>query len=373
MRIAFVSLMRVLPWGGSEELWFKAAKLALADGHTVSTLTQKWETVPDKIKELRFLGADNYFYYKPQFSIAERLAIKLKVKSSTGEIVPTVVADVYVISNGTTWDFVQHRMVIENILSQGKPYILINQHNYEHGNIVTGLNRDYAIKVVQHASMNFFVAKRNMETAERQLAHFINSAQIISNPVNIAVKAVKPYVTSSQLQIACVARIDCDYKGQDILLQALATHKWRDRNYHLSLYGTGPHLNHLQHLIYLYELQAKVSIKGHVNDIDKIWEENHILVLPSISEGTPLALVEAMLCGRTALVTDVGDNAQYIIDGVTGFLSSTASVKCVSLDLERLWENRENIQEMGRKAFEHASGITDLHPEKTLIKFIESL
>jgi len=38
MRLAFVTLMRNSPWGGSEELWFRAAQLALRNGDQVLVL-----------------------------------------------------------------------------------------------------------------------------------------------------------------------------------------------------------------------------------------------------------------------------------------------------------------------------------------------
>ena len=41
---------------------------------------------------------------------------------------------------------------------------------------------------------------------------------------------------------------------------------------------------------------------------------NHLLVLPSRAEGTPIALVEAMICARPAVVTDVGGNVEWLED-----------------------------------------------------------
>ena len=54
----------------------------------------------------------------------------------------------------------------------------------------------------------------------------------------------------------------------------------------------------------------------------------------------PLALVEAMLCGRTAVVTDVGGNAEWIEDGETGFVAEAATAKSFGAALkERGWPN----------------------------------
>jgi L-malate glycosyltransferase len=114
-------------------------------------------------------------------------------------------------------------------------------------------------------------------------------------------------------------------------------------------------------------------LQGHVSNIDQVWETNQVLVLPSLSEGTPLALMEAMLSGRTAVATDVGDNGRYVLDGETGFLAQTASFNCLTASLEELWNNRGNLMQLGKNAFHHSLEITNLHPEGCLLNFIEAI
>ncbi|MBJ6141845.1 glycosyltransferase family 4 protein [Hymenobacter sp. BT559] len=371
MRVAFISLMRAFPWGGSEELWFRAAKLAMANGHTVCTLTQRWQEVPTKITELEQLGAEVYFYEAARHSLAARVAVKLSLKPDVADIIPEVKADVYVLSNGSTWDFIYNHPLTNRLIGWDKPYVLISQHNFENGHTVKDTWRAYALKFIKGAENVFFVSARNLQVAERQLGYAIEKAQVISNPVIIKSRSIKPFPASPRLLMACVARLDCDFKGQDILLQVLSTAQWRERDFYLKLYGSGPHRAHLQQLITLYKLEGKVSLEGQVSDIDHIWETNHVLVLPSLSEGTPLALIEAMLSGRAAVTTDVGGNSEYVRDGETGFLAATASVSCLTASLESLWDNRHKLQTMGETAFKHAAAITDFCPEKTLFKYIQ--
>ncbi|MBW3127590.1 glycosyltransferase family 4 protein [Hymenobacter profundi] len=373
MKVVFVSLLRVLPWGGSEELWFRTAKLAIAQGHTVYTLTQHWDTTPGRIAELQKLGATALFYQKPQYSLLDRVAIKAKVKQSVAEVVPPVEADVLVISNGTTFDFAYQPDIMAVLLKSAKPYILISQHSFENGNVISASIRERNLHIMRQAAKFFFVSKRNLHSIQRQIACYLDNTQIISNPLNIKDIAIKPFPATQKLLMACVARLDCGFKGQDILLEVLSGEQWRNRDFHLSFYGTGPDQEHLRHLIQLYDLQEKVKIEGHVSDIDQIWQANHVLVLPSLSEGTPLALVEAMLSGRAAVTTDVGDNSEYVLHGITGFLADCASRKCITAVLEELWLKKDHLQVMGERAFEHASKITDLHPDETLLSFIETV
>ena len=373
MKIAFISLMSASPWGGSEDLWYKSAKLALSQGHQVYSVTQRWDAVPTRIAELKQAGATTTFYYSQSTSLAARIGRRLKLIPDIAIVVPVVDADAYIISSGTTWSFLYSRLITDQFIKPGKPYVLISQHNFENGGIVPDKDRAYAREVIRNAAEFFFVAQRNLEVAERQLASFITKFRIISNPLNTKRKSAAPYPHATTLQMACVARLLCAAKGQDILLQALSEPQWATRDYRLELYGTGPDHDYLQALIDLYKLQDKVTLKGHVSDIDQIWAQNQVMVLPSLNEGTSLSLLEAMMAGRAVLATDVGDTDRYVCTGDTGILVDAASVKCLSAGLEALWNTRGRLEEMGQSAFRHAAAITDFNPEKTLLDFIETL
>jgi glycosyltransferase involved in cell wall biosynthesis len=98
-------------------------------------------------------------------------------------------------------------------------------------------------------------------------------------------------------------------------------------------------------------LQLKnVRFRGHVANVQAIWEENHLLVLPSRFEGLPLALVEAMWCARPATVTDVGGNAEMCVDGETGFVATAPAVGLMEQTLERAWNRRHEWESMGKAA-----------------------
>ena len=50
---------------------------------------------------------------------------------------------------------------------------------------------------------------------------------------------------------------------------------------------------------------------GH-RPVEEIWASNHVLVMPSRAEGFPLAIVEAMLCARPVLASDVAGNSEIV-------------------------------------------------------------
>ena len=101
-----------------------------------------------------------------------------------------------------------------------------------------------------------------------------------------------------------------------------------------------------------YNLQNKVRFAGHVEDVREIWAKNHVLVMPSFTEGTPLALLEAMSFKRAAVVTDVGGNAEWITDGLNGFVAAAPAPGLLQAALENMWNKKGSLQEMGLKAFD---------------------
>ena len=71
------------------------------------------------------------------------------------------------------------------------------------------------------------------------------------------------------------------------------------------------------------------------------------------NEGMPLALVEAMWCGRPVVTTDVGGVSEVIKDDITGFVAEAAvATVAESLGgaLERMRLQRDRLQEIGKLA-----------------------
>ncbi len=76
-------------------------------------------------------------------------------------------------------------------------------------------------------------------------------------------------------------------------------------------------------------------------DMHSVYEKIDILVMPSISEGLPLVLLEAMALGIPVVATSVGGIPEVITDGVNGFLCHPDNVTCLSAKLARLIDSRD--------------------------------
>jgi glycosyltransferase involved in cell wall biosynthesis len=192
---------------------------------------------------------------------------------------------------------------------------------------------------------------------------------VILNPVRDIFQNPWPWPDAAQtVSFASVARFETAWKGQDLLLDVLSQPPWRERNWRLRFYGSGPDLEYLQRLTKFLKLDDRVIFEGFVNGLSAIWSQNHILLMPSHGEGTPLAALEAMMYGRPVVATDVGGNTEIIQDGETGFIAEAATVQSCSKTLERAWQARNQWHEMGSAAHRYIRNRAAQDPATALLE-----
>jgi len=118
-------------------------------------------------------------------------------------------------------------------------------------------------------------------------------------------------------------------------------------------------------------LENKVELKGHCSDIKKVWQQNQLLLLTSRTEGLPLTIIEAMLCGRAVVTNNVGDSAVLIEDGKNGWVAESVTVQHISVAMEKAWQARAQWQQAGVAAYEKAITFVDDAPGKTFLKLLQ--
>lgn len=379
MRIAIISTMSGFSWGGSEELWAAMANEALNESLDVAVSVYRWPSNPPKLLELQQKGAQIFQRYNP--GLQSKHAIIRNVINKLVSIYQTnpkytvpfreilnLNPDVVCINQGSTYDLVYWRGLLSYLYKMSIPYVVLCQANND-AYILNRINQKAAIEFFEHASRVLFVSHNNMRLTERQIAKILPNALVLQNPVNLSDITVVAWPDSEILCMASVARLDATFKGQDVLFEALSQ-VWQSRDWRLRLYGTGSDKDYLEALAKHYGISERVEFRGHVEDVRAIWLENHLLVLPSRAEGTPLALIEAMLCGRPSVVTDVGGNAEWVKELQTGFIAEAPTAKSFSAALERAWLAQDNWKQMGVKAHEYATARLDNSPGRSLLKIV---
>jgi glycosyltransferase involved in cell wall biosynthesis len=253
----------------------------------------------------------------------------------------------------------------------GIPYVMLAHCNYEGWSFRQQLND--AVESYKHARKVFYVSHGNFELLQLQLGEYLANAELVRNPYNVSPEISIPWPQEEgRWRLAGVARIEVAAKGQDLLLRTFARPEWRSRPIELNLYGTGPDEAMLRRMQEFLQLK-NVHLRGHVSDVQTIWGQNHLLVLPSRFEGLPLALTEAMWCGRPAVVTDVGGNAELCIDGKTGFVAPSATVSAFSATLERAWERRGEWRQLGDAARSYVDKQIPRDPTRLFANELKSL
>lgn len=386
MNVAVVSTMDEAPWGGSEELWARMAQAALRDGHRILSLTSNWPEVPDSLQQLRECGAEVRFQEFPRAIATKSSRRYLRLLQLIGRSDGDSVADlqryrdfhplkkwkphVVCVNLGWSYEFMFRPGLPEYLQSSLTPYVLLIQYVDDRYFPKALEEREVIHRVFDRAASVIFVAERNRTDAERQLATRLNNAVVVRNPVNLSNMDTVSWPAGDGVTMASVARLCVRAKGQDLLFEALTRAQWRRRTWTLNVYGTGPDRAYLESLAAHCGLAERIRFHGHVQDIRRIWAENHLLVLPSRGEGTPLSLVEAQVCGRPAVVTDVGGNIEWVEEGTTGFVAAASSTSAISVALERAWENRDLWKEMGQRAHTEALAKVDPDPGQTLLSFV---
>ncbi|CAN5387971.1 hypothetical protein BH10BAC1_BH10BAC1_15950 [soil metagenome] len=373
MKILFISTMAGARWGGSEELWLKAADYAIEKGHTVVASVYDWGHLHPKLVDLKEKGAKIDLRKKIFYgtSLVQRIkGFVIKKMFSASEIVKLKKnnPDVIVISQGTVYEcmFPEFLDLMESTKAKT---IIITQANSEYETL-PAICFETGRKIFKNASQLYFVSKRNAEVAERQLVMKFNNSTVVSNPANLSNYGVCNWNESESVNFAFVGRLISAVKGLGVLLQILGEEEWQARNWKLNFYGTGEDEVYLKELVKLYQLDSKVVFHGFVSDIKKVWEQNHVLLMPSTLEGTPLSLIEAILCGRTAVVSDVGGNAELIEDGISGFVAEAPSVNSFGKAMERMWGRKDELKILGVYANETSKNKVCLNSHEIILDLI---
>ena len=368
MKIAVISTMGGGPWGASEELWATMAGEALNAGDEVVVSVYRWPSIPAKLLKLEQRGA--WLLRRPLVKYRKLNKLVRKLARPFRRVFHFK-PDVVLISHGGMYDSVYLPDLTEPLYASSIPYVVLCNAGGDLQSLEQ-TRREAAIRFFACASRAAFVSHQNLEIAERQLAVALPNSLVVQNPLNLSDLTVVPWPSGS-VHMASVARLDTMYKGQDVLFEALSSPKWRGRDWRLSLYGEGPDREYLEALAAHYGIADKVKFVGFVKDVRAIWAKNHLLVLPSRAEGVPMVAIEAMLCGRPSVVTDVGAMSEWIQDQKTGFVAGASSPRLLDAALERAWSARADWERIGSQAHESALAQLDRSPGRTLLNLLHDV
>jgi glycosyltransferase involved in cell wall biosynthesis len=366
MRIAFFSTMSGLPWGGSEELWCRAAGVLLDQGHEVHFNAIDWPTIAVPLRHLIDRGAHGQFRSRKRLGRTLTRALQ-KLRITKVKYLPwlkKVRPDFVLISFSCHTDDPQIATTCRLLKI---PYALVLQSAGPHNWMDLRRLDEYRDTYIE-ARRCFFVSNENRQIIESNLSLNLPRAEIVDNPFTVRVDASPSWpATTPYWKLACVARIHYLTKAQDLIIRVMRNPKWRSRPLRVILWGSdNGNLDQFRRALDTYGLHRQLAYGGVSSDIEQLWSEHHGLLLPSRSEGNALSLVEAMMCGRMPITTNVGRAAELIDDNESGFIAPAATAELLDEVLERAWSRRDDWRAMGQRAAHAIRSRHSLNPARDL-------
>jgi glycosyltransferase involved in cell wall biosynthesis len=147
-------------------------------------------------------------------------------------------------------------------------------------------------------------------------------------------------------------------KGFDYLLQAIAGLRELDVPVRLEIIGGEPapdggHESDRGRLLYTAHalgVEDRVTLRGHVSqsELRDALRAADVFVHPSLSEGIPNVVLEAMACARPVIVTDAGGTTEAVTDAVEGVVVPRRDPVAIAQALAALWRDPALRTKMGR-------------------------
>jgi glycosyltransferase involved in cell wall biosynthesis len=141
-------------------------------------------------------------------------------------------------------------------------------------------------------------------------------------------------------------------KGFRYLVEAASILFRERRDMAFVVAGRGEERTVLEHLVEAHSLERDFAFVGHVEDVFPLMRGCDVFVLPSLSEGMPNALMEAMALGRPVLATAVDGTVELVEDGRSGLLVPPADPRALAEGIRRLLDRPERARSMAGAAGE---------------------
>jgi len=148
--------------------------------------------------------------------------------------------------------------------------------------------------------------------------------EVIPNPVPAAVRHARPGAPgqNGRFTLLTVSRLDSVQKRLDCLLHAFGRVSAEQKDWDLRIIGDGPEGMALRELVCKLGISERVHFEGSTPDIFAAYIHAHLFVIPSLWEGFPNALAEALSHGLPAVGFENAPGvADLIKDGDTGWLA----------------------------------------------------
>jgi glycosyltransferase involved in cell wall biosynthesis len=231
--------------------------------------------------------------------------------------------------------------------------IISTCHNWTRG---AALNLYYRLDRWMLKRFNMVVAVSDNVAEKLKLSGISGSRiRVVSNGIdasllqNASPSLRRDFGLASARVIGMVARLDMQ-KGFEYLLPAFREILKEFPDALLVLVGDGPARTILDQMVCDLRIEQNVIFAGVQADMACVYASIDLLVLPSLNEGLPMTLLEAMSAARPVVATRVGAIPEVIVDGQTGLLVDPGTTTALTAALARLLRSPQLCLHLGSQA-----------------------
>lgn len=239
---------------------------------------------------------------------------------------------------------------IKAILSKQKTPIILHSHGFKaliacymmkgktphihthHGNTAHTLKvRIYekiAMMTMKSCNQVIAVSEKMKTELDLKLSPY-NKITVVENMLSLSnaakIRSERALVSANDevIQLLFVGRLSPE-KGLLNFLENLSNSHIKDR-FHLTVLGDGVEKEFITAFILTHNMQKQVTLHGFVSDPSSFFIRPDILIMPSLREGLPMTLIEALASGVPVLANNVGAISSMVTHNFNGYLTTDFS------------------------------------------------
>jgi glycosyltransferase involved in cell wall biosynthesis len=150
--------------------------------------------------------------------------------------------------------------------------------------------------------------------------------------------------------VTIISRL-ADGKGHDTFIESAKLVLKKHPETIFWIVGKGENQKNIEKLIFQNNLEKNVKLLGHRDDIPKIIHDSYMLVLPSLREGTPRVIFEAMACKKPVIASNVDGIPEQVIHNKTGILIPPKNPELLAKKICFLLDNPKIAERMGIEGY----------------------
>lgn len=328
MQILFLNSIGKNKWGGGEKWMLMAAKGLEEKEHTVIVGCAKNSIIEKNAKAKNLITENVSFNSDIDFLGFLRLKRVIKKYNIShiicGQNKDTKISSIAALGNKNIKVIARHGLqVISNKL----------KYKVFFKNLIDGIITNSKTIKEEYETYNWFpedfikVIYNGVEIPEIEKIESLDIHKLLSLP-----EKTKTILSAGRL---------AKQKGYDTLIKTANLAKKQNKNWHFVVIGKGKLEKKLKREVTKLELSEYITFLGFQKNVLSFMKETDIFVLPSLYEGMPNAVLEAMSIGKCCITSNVNGNKELINNGNDGILIEPNRPKELFLAIDMIFSDED--------------------------------